>query len=80
MYEPSEIDLMLDDSESVYSIISKISHIPLERIIEEQHRREVIINWMVKKDFKTYESVSTIIRNYYADPDKIYNQARLEFP
>lgn len=75
--EPSEIDHFLDNEKDVFTLISETNHIPLEQIIEEQQRRELVLKWMTKKNIQSVQKVSEIIRNYYTDPDTIYHQARL---
>jgi flagellar protein FlaI len=76
--EISEMDSIIDHSDSIYSLISKTKHIPLNKLIEEQDRREIVLKWMVKKNLRSYNDVSYIIRKYYSNPEEIYNQARLE--
>jgi flagellar protein FlaI len=76
-HEPSDIDHLLDDSKDIYTIISETQHIPIEKIVEEQNRREIILKWMVEKNIKSYQEVAEIVRNYYADPEKVFNEARL---
>jgi flagellar protein FlaI len=76
-HEPSDIDQLLDDSKDIYTIISETQHIPIEKIVEEQNRREIILKWMIEKNIKSYQEVAEIVRNYYADPEKVFNEARL---
>ena len=75
--EPSDIDHLLDDSKDIYSIISETNHLPIEKIVEEQNRREIVLKWMVEKNIKSYQDVAEIVRNYYADPETVFNEARL---
>ncbi|MEE9459061.1 MAG: hypothetical protein V3V84_04790, partial [Candidatus Bathyarchaeia archaeon] len=70
-------DHFLDNEKDVFTLISETNHIPLEQIIEEQQRRELVLKWMTKKNIQSVQKVSEIIRNYYTDPDTIYHQARL---
>ncbi len=75
--EPSKGDYFLDDYKDVLIIIAEASHIPVEKLIQEQQRRELVLKWMTKKNIHSFQKVSEIIRNYYTDPDNIYQQARL---
>jgi len=75
--EPSELDLILEENKDIFTLISTMRHIPVEKLKEEMSRREVVLSWMARKDVKSYEDVRRIVRNYYIDPDKVYNEARL---
>ncbi|MFQ6080395.1 MAG: type II/IV secretion system ATPase subunit [Candidatus Bathyarchaeia archaeon] len=44
---------------------------------EELHRRKTVLEWMVKKDIRRYTDVAAVIREYYADPSRVYRKARL---
>jgi len=65
------------EGEDVFRLISKISHIPVDRLKEEQSRREVILRWMAERGITSYEEVADTVRNYYLNPDEVYNAARL---
>jgi flagellar protein FlaI len=66
-----------DESESIFGQISNVRHIPIEKLEEEQSRREVILRWMAEKGINSYEDVADIVRNYYLNPDEVYNKARM---
>jgi len=66
-----------DESESIFGQISNVRHIPIEKLEEEQSRREVILRWMAEKEINSYEDVADIFRNYYLNPDEVYNKARM---
>ena len=66
-----------NEGEELLKQISKIRHIPAERLKEEQSRREIILRWMAKQGINSYEEVADMVRNYYLTPDEVYNAARL---
>jgi len=74
---PSDLDILLEEGEDLYSQISKIKHIPVEKLVEEQRRRETVLDWMCDKNISSYEEVADVVRNYYMNPDEVYNAARL---
>jgi flagellar protein FlaI len=43
----------------------------------ELHRRKIVLEWMVESGIRRYYDVATVIREYYADPARIYRKARL---
>ncbi|MDH5390136.1 MAG: type II/IV secretion system ATPase subunit, partial [Candidatus Bathyarchaeota archaeon] len=48
-----------------------------EEVQEDLHRRKTVLDWMVKKGIRRYTDVVTVIREYYADPARVYRKARL---
>jgi len=48
-----------------------------EEVREELERRRLVLEWMVKKNIRRYTDVATVIREYYANPDRTYRRARL---
>ena len=48
----------------------------VDKLKEEQLRREVILKWMAKNGLNTYEEVAKIVRDYYQNPNEVYNSAR----
>jgi flagellar protein FlaI len=71
-----EADILLNQGRDIFSVISEINHIPFDKLIEEQKKRETILGWMVENQISDYDEVKKIIRNYYHDPVEIYNMAR----
>jgi flagellar protein FlaI len=70
--EPKEGD------EYVIKKVAEINRIPLNKLLEENKRKQIILKWMVETDRSSDEVVSSTIRNYYLNPDEIYEKARLE--
>jgi flagellar protein FlaI len=49
-----------------------------KEIQEELHRRKMVLEWMVRNKIRRYADVAAVIREYYADPVRIYRKARME--
>jgi flagellar protein FlaI len=43
----------------------------------ELQRRKMVLEWMVKNKIRKYSDVAGIIREYYADPTRVYRKARV---
>lgn len=71
-----EADILLNQGRDIFSLISKMNHIPFDKIIEEQKRREIILGWMVENQISDHDEIIKIIRNYYHNSDEVYNIAR----
>jgi len=44
---------------------------------EELLRRKTVLEWMRRNKIRRYTDVATVIREYYADPVRVYRRARL---
>jgi len=49
----------------------------LERVQEEIRHRKTVLDYMTKKNIRRYQDVGAMIRDYYSDPTKVYERARL---
>jgi len=70
--EPEESD------DGIFKKVAEINRIPLNQLLEEKKRKQIILKWMVETNRSSYEDVSNTIRNYYLNPDEMYEKARLE--
>lgn len=43
----------------------------------EIQRRKMVLEWMVKNKIRRYSDVAGLIREYYADPTRVYRKARV---
>lgn len=48
-----------------------------EEIRCELNRRQIVLDWMTSKGIRRYTEVADIIREYYANPDRISQKARV---
>jgi len=48
-----------------------------EDIKRELHRRKTVLEWMVRKNIRRYTDVANVIREYYANPKRVYQKARV---
>lgn len=48
-----------------------------DEIQAELEKRKVILNYMVRKGIRTYDDVSTVVMNYFSDPDALYRKAKV---
>jgi flagellar protein FlaI len=53
------------------------SNLSTDEVQEELHRRKKVLDWMVKRGIRQYIDVASIIRDYYADPSRVYRKARM---
>jgi len=47
---------------------------------EELHRRKTVLEWMARNNIRKHADVTAIIRDYYADPARVYRKARMGMP
>lgn len=48
-----------------------------ETVKEELSRRKTVLDYLVRKNIRRYRDVGAVIRDYYADPSKTFERARL---
>ena len=51
--------------------------VSLDLVQEEIRHRKIVLDYMVRKKIRRYQDVGALIRDYYADPVKLYEKARL---
>ncbi|MCS7114039.1 MAG: type II/IV secretion system ATPase subunit [Nitrososphaerota archaeon] len=49
-----------------------------EDVQRELQRRKTVLEWMVHKGIRRYTDVASVIRDYYANPDRVFQRARIE--
>jgi flagellar protein FlaI len=45
---------------------------------KELHQRKTVLEWMAKNNIRRYTEVANVIREYYADPARMFRKARLQ--
>ena len=76
-----------DADKDVYNKVGK-SHLLKEiaaqwgytsnEIDQELEKRKIILEYMVLKNLRSYEEVSKLILDYFAEPEKVYRKAKVE--
>ena len=57
--------------------LAERSGIALDVVQEEIRHRKTVLEYMLKKKIRRYQDVGALIREYYSDPHKAYEKARL---
>jgi len=61
----------LESSEKL-KIISKDTGTPMQELIEEIRRREVVLRWLQKKDIRNFKELGRIFEKYHERPKEFY--------
>jgi flagellar protein FlaI len=48
-----------------------------EEIRRELNRRKIVLEWMVRKGIRRYTDVANVIREYYVNPNRVFQKARV---
>ncbi len=48
-----------------------------EEVQEELHRRKTVLDWMDRNNIRKHTDVTAVIRDYYANPTRVYRKARM---
>ena len=57
--------------------IAERTGVALDVVQEEMRHRRTVLEYMMKKNIRRYQDVGALIRDYYSDPKKVYERARL---
>ena len=74
-----DLNVLIEKNEGIFELISEARHVPLEKLKEEHNKREVVLKWMLVNRRYLYEDVAQVIRDYYINPEEVYNVARMGF-
>jgi len=58
--------------------VADSKHIPVEEVVEDLEKRELILKWMAQTNLNTYDQVADLIRKYYVSPREIFNKVRFD--
>jgi flagellar protein FlaI len=48
-----------------------------EEVRHEMSRRQVVLDWMARQGIRRCTDVANVIREYYANPERVYQKARV---
>jgi len=48
-----------------------------KEVQDELNQRKTVLDWMVKQGIRKYTDVASVIREYYADPTRVFRKARM---
>jgi flagellar protein FlaI len=51
--------------------------INVEDIRRELHQRKIVLEWMVREGIRRYTDVANVIREYYVNPNRVFQKARV---
>ena len=66
------------DKSIIIDTITERFGMSIEDIELELKRRRSLLEWLVKEDIRRYDAVGRMIREYYADPERLYQKVHRE--
>jgi len=57
--------------------IARRNGLPLENVLREIGRRREVLDYMVRNNIRDYKSVSTMIKEYYENPEAVYRRIKM---
>ncbi len=58
-------------------MVAKNSGKKIREVMDEISKRQTILDWMVKKNIRSFSEVTDIIRRFYANPAEVYKTAKV---
>ncbi|MCX8203195.1 MAG: type II/IV secretion system ATPase subunit [Nitrososphaeria archaeon] len=77
-WDPRSDTFNLSGESLVLKKISERRGISIEEIQNEISRRKTIFRWMEKRGMRRYQEIGNILREFYADPERIFRRAMVE--
>jgi flagellar protein FlaI len=76
-WNPKEDKFVFSGRSSILEKHMKKMDISEEEIRREIQRRKTVLEWMVRKGIRRHIEVSNVIREYYANPNRVFQKARV---
>jgi flagellar protein FlaI len=76
-YEPKTDSFTYSDRCVTVERLAERTGMSLEHIREELQHRKTVLEYMVKRNIRRYQEVGAVIRDYYSDPVKTFEKARM---
>ncbi|MCX8181729.1 MAG: type II/IV secretion system ATPase subunit [Candidatus Methanomethyliaceae archaeon] len=77
-WDPARDQQIKTGESIVLKRIAERKGLSLEGVISEINKRKVVLNWMVRKGMRRYAEIGTLLREYYADSEKVFKRALVE--
>lgn len=66
------------NNNSIMEKISELNHTPIDSLIREFERKQMVLKWMSEMGIQNHDDVTHTIRNYYMDPEELYRRVKFE--
>jgi flagellar protein FlaI len=76
-WNPKEDNFAFSGSSAILERQMKKMDISEEGVNSEVHHRKTVLEWMAQKGIRRYTDVANVIREYYANPNRVFQKARV---
>jgi flagellar protein FlaI len=76
-WEPRTDSFTYSGRSQIMERLAERAGVAPELVSQELQRRRTVLDYLVKMKIRRYKEVGALIRDYYADPSKTYERARL---
>jgi len=77
IWDPREDAFRFSGQSSLLERHMKKLGVSKEKVKRELNRRKTVLGWMVHEGIRRYTEVANVIRDYYANPERVYQKARV---
>lgn len=77
-WDPQTDTFIMSDESLLLKKICEKKGISLEQARSDINKRKVIFKWMMDKKMRRYQEIGAMLREYYADPERIFRRAMVE--
>lgn len=76
-WEPKTDNFNYSGRSHIVEKLADLTGASMDQVREELTRRRTILDYLLKRNIRRYHDVGAVIRDYYADPAKTFEKARL---
>ena len=76
-WNPREDSFTFSGHSAILERHMKKMDISKEDVNSEVHHRKTVLEWMAQKGIRRYTDVANVIREYYANPNRVFQKARV---
>ena len=77
-WDPQTDTFIMNEESLVLKKLAERKGISIEEIQTDINKRKVIFKWMEAKGMRRYREIGNLLREYYADPERIFRRAMVE--
>ena len=77
-WDPTTDTFILADESILLKKIAEKKGITVDQIKTDINKRKIIFKWLESKGMRRYHEIGNVLREYYADPERVFRRAMVE--
>ncbi|HRU81867.1 MAG TPA: type II/IV secretion system ATPase subunit, partial [Candidatus Methanomethylicus sp.] len=77
-WDPTTDEFTLADESILLKKLAEKKGITIDQIRTDINKRKIIFKWLESKGMRRYQEIGNVLREYYADPERVFRRAMVE--